>query len=52
VTGTAAHQLSGDALESNRHSGFMIYHAIKAITDASYRLTYAELHEDAGFHQE
>lgn len=45
LTGTAVHQLSGDALENNRHSGFMTYHAIKAITDAGYRLTYAELHE-------
>lgn len=45
LTGTAPHQLSGDALENNRNSGFMTYHAIKTITDSSYRLTYAELHE-------
>jgi len=45
LSGTAAHQLSGDALENNRHNGFMTYHAIKVIKDAGYRLTYADLHE-------
>jgi metacaspase-1 len=45
LSGTTAHQLSGDAFENNRNNGFMTYHAIKTIKDARYRLTYAELHE-------
>ena len=45
LTGTTDRALSGDAHEQGRYNGFMTYHAIKTITDADYRLTYAELHE-------
>ncbi|MDQ3761150.1 MAG: caspase family protein [Actinomycetota bacterium] len=45
LTGTTDHALSGDAHEQGRYNGFMTYHAIKAIRDAGYRLTYAELYE-------
>jgi metacaspase-1 len=45
LTGTSDHALSGDAHSEGRDNGFMTYHAIKAIKDGGYRLTYAELHE-------
>ncbi|MGH3550593.1 MAG: caspase family protein [Pseudonocardiaceae bacterium] len=45
LSGTSAHQLSGDAHEDGRNNGFMTCHAIKTIKAARSRLTYAELHE-------
>ncbi|MGH3693672.1 MAG: caspase family protein [Pseudonocardiaceae bacterium] len=46
LTGTTDHHMSGDAKVDGRPNGFMTYHAIKAIREADYRLTYDELHKN------
>jgi hypothetical protein len=45
LSGCKSNQTSADAYINNDYHGAMSYHAIKAITDANYNLTYAELHE-------
>ncbi|MBA2703456.1 MAG: caspase family protein [Blastocatellia bacterium] len=45
LSGCKSNQTSTDAYINNDYHGAMSYHAIKAITDANYNLTYAELHE-------
>jgi hypothetical protein len=45
LSGCKSNQTSADAYINNDYHGAMSYHAIKAITDADYNLTYAELHE-------
>lgn len=45
LSGCKASQTSADAYINNDYHGAMSYHAIKAITDANYKLTYAELHK-------
>lgn len=44
LSGCKANQTSADAHIDNDYHGAMSYHAIKAITDAKYKITYAELH--------
>ncbi|MGH3983440.1 MAG: hemopexin repeat-containing protein [Pseudonocardiaceae bacterium] len=46
MTGTTDHHMSGDAKIDDRPNGFMTYHAIKAIREAGYRITYDKLHEN------
>ena len=43
LSGCKSNQTSADAYINNDYHGAMSYHAIKAITDANYNLTYAEL---------
>lgn len=43
LSGCKSNQTSADAYINNDYHGAMSYHAIKAITDAKYNLTYAEL---------
>ena len=45
LSGCKSHQTSADAYIDNDYHGAMSYHAIKAITDAKYKITYAELHK-------
>ena len=45
LSGCKSNQTSADAYINNDFHGAMSYYAIKAITDAGYKLTYAELHE-------
>lgn len=45
LSGCKSNQTSADAYINNDYHGAMSYHAIKAITDANYNLTYADLHE-------
>jgi hypothetical protein len=45
LSGCKSNQTSADAFINNDYHGAMSYHAIKAITDANYKLTYAELHQ-------
>src|SRR5687768_3917825 len=44
LSGCKSNQTSADAYIANDYHGAMSYYAIKAITDAGYNLTYAELH--------
>ncbi len=45
LSGCKSNQTSADAYIANDFHGAMSYYAIKAIEDARYKLTYAELHE-------
>lgn len=45
LSGCKSNQTSADAYIANDYHGAMSYYAIKAIADAGYQLTYAELHE-------
>ena len=45
LSGCTDKEYSFDALIEGRYHGAMTYHAIQAITQAGYQLTYAELHE-------
>jgi len=45
LSGCKSNQTSADAYIANDYHGAMSYYAIKAITDAGYNLTYAELHK-------
>ena len=45
LSGCKSNQTSADAYIANDYHGAMSYYAIKAITDAGYQLTYAELHD-------
>jgi hypothetical protein len=45
LSGCKSNQTSADAHIANDYHGAMSYYAIKAITDANYKLTYADLHE-------
>lgn len=45
LSGCKSSQTSADAYIANDYHGAMSYYAIKAITDAGYNLTYAELHD-------
>jgi hypothetical protein len=45
LSGCKSNQTSADAYINNDYHGAMSYHAIKAITDANYNLTYADLHK-------
>ena len=45
LSGCKSNQTSADAYIANDYHGAMSYYAIKAITDAGYKLTYAELHD-------
>ena len=45
LSGCKSNQTSADAYINNDYHGAMSYHAIKAITDAKYKITYAELHK-------
>ena len=58
LSGCTANEYSYDALIGGTYHGAMTYFAIKAIQDASYALTYAQLHsrlrhllDDAGYPQ-
>jgi hypothetical protein len=44
LSGCKSNQTSADAYISSDYHGAMSYYAIKAIADAGYNLTYAELH--------
>jgi hypothetical protein len=44
LSGCKSNQTSADAYIANDYHGAMSYHAIKAITDAGYKLSYADLH--------
>ncbi len=44
LSGCKSNQTSADAFINKDYHGAMSYHAIKAITDAKYKITYAELH--------
>lgn len=46
LSGCKSNQTSADAFIDNDYHGAMSYTAIKAITDANYKLTYAELHDN------
>ena len=46
LSGCKSNQTSADAFIANDYHGAMSYHAIKAITDANYKLTYAELRQN------
>lgn len=46
LSGCKSNQTSADAYIDNDYHGAMTYHTIKAITDANYKLTYEELHEN------
>ena len=45
LSGCKSSQTSADAYIANDYHGAMSYYAIKAITDAGYKLTYRELHD-------
>lgn len=45
LSGCKSNQTSADAYIANDYHGAMSYHAIKAITDGNYNLTYADLHK-------
>lgn len=45
LSGCKSNQTSADAYINNDYHGAMSYHAIKAITDAKYSLTYANLRQ-------
>ncbi|MGH8646602.1 MAG: caspase family protein [Gammaproteobacteria bacterium] len=45
LSGCKSNQTSADAYINNDYHGAMSYYAIKAITDANYKLTYADLHK-------
>jgi hypothetical protein len=45
LSGCKSSQTSADAYIANDYHGAMSYYAIKAITDANYQLTYADLHD-------
>jgi hypothetical protein len=45
LSGCKSNQTSADAYINNDYHGAMSYHAIKAITDANYSLTYANLRQ-------
>jgi metacaspase-1 len=45
MSGASDHEYSYDAAIDGAFHGAMTYHAIKAISAAGYRLTYAELHD-------
>lgn len=45
LSGCKSNQTSADAHIADDYHGAMSYYAIKAITDANYKLTYAELHK-------
>ena len=45
LSGCKSNQTSADAYIANDYHGAMSYYAIKAITDAGYKLSYAELHK-------
>ena len=45
LSGCKSNQTSADAYIANDYHGAMSYYAIKAITDAGYKLTYAQLHK-------
>jgi len=45
LSGCKSNQTSADAYIAEDYHGAMSYHAIKAITDAGYKLTYQELHD-------
>lgn len=45
LSGCKSNQTSADAYIANDYHGAMSYYAIKAITDANYNLTYADLHK-------
>lgn len=45
LSGCKSNQTSADAYIANDYHGAMSYYAIKAITDANYKLTYADLHK-------
>ncbi|MDQ1638939.1 MAG: metacaspase [Pyrinomonadaceae bacterium] len=45
LSGCKSNQTSADAYINSDYHGAMSYHAIKAITDANYNLTYADLHK-------
>ena len=58
LSGCTDKEYSYDALIGRTYHGAMTYHAIQAIRDANYRLTYAQLHarlqpllDDAGYNQ-
>jgi metacaspase-1 len=58
LSGCKANQTSADAFIAGGFHGAMTYHAIKVITEANYKLTYADLHarllptlEEAGYEQ-
>jgi hypothetical protein len=46
LSGCKSNQTSADAHIANDYHGAMSYYAIKAITDANYKLTYADLHQN------
>jgi hypothetical protein len=46
LSGCKSNQTSADAYIANDYHGAMSYYAIKAITDANYKLTYADLHKN------
>ncbi|HEX8142628.1 MAG TPA: caspase family protein [Pyrinomonadaceae bacterium] len=45
LSGCKSNQTSADAFINNDYHGAMSYFALKAITDAKYKLTYADLHK-------
>ncbi|MGZ8843245.1 MAG: caspase family protein [Pyrinomonadaceae bacterium] len=45
LSGCKSNQTSADAYINNDYHGAMSYYAIKAITDAKYKLTYADMHK-------
>lgn len=45
ISGCKSNQTSADAHIDGDYHGAMSYHAIKAITDAKYKLSYADLHK-------
>ncbi len=46
LSGCKSNQTSADAFIANDYHGAMSYYAIKTITDANYKLTYAELRKN------
>ena len=58
LSGSSDKEYSYDALIEGTYHGAMTYHAIKAIRESNYRITYAQLHsrlnlllDDAGYPQ-
>jgi hypothetical protein len=45
LSGCKSNQTSADAFINKDYHGAMTYHAIKAITDAKYKITYEQLHK-------
>lgn len=45
LSGCKSNQTSADAYIANDYHGAMSYYAMKTITDANYKLTYADLHK-------